>query len=173
MDIVLFESQITYTKEVMNTLFKAWFFKSKLWLIFLLPIAPIIVGIVMIIESGDFTALALGISLEIIMLLIIFIRYKVNSKYNYARACEQNNGQEVTNTVQFFDDKILITNNLTGNRINYDYSFVKKIVDDKQLILLLTKAKISIIIDKTLFVVGNAEGLIAFVKTKLNTSQNA
>ena len=103
----------------------------------------------------------------------VTITYSRGLNLSYNRACEQNNGQETTNTVQFFDSGIIVTNNFTGNKINYNYSVVKRVISNKKLIMLLTKAKIVIAVEKAEFTVGNSEELIAFVDSKLKTFQNA
>lgn len=172
-DNVLFESRITFTKDFVKEYLRAWFFKSKLWLILLIPTVIAIVGIIMIIvDNSDFQVLGVGISLEIIFLLVIFLRYYNGSRIMYARICEQNNGQETTNIIQFFDNDILTRNPLTGNKLNYSYLIVKQIYVSENLIILITAAKVLIVVEKIRFTIGSPDELIVFIKAKIKACQN-
>ena len=166
MDGVLFEGQITFSKANLKESIRAWFFNSKLWLLLFVPIPLIICGIFALIHNGDGAFLAIGIIFAAVMPLTLIIRYNLNTKLTYNRFREQNSGQEITHIVRFFDSNITLTNPLTNNTLNYNYSTVKKIIESKNLIMLLTEAKAYIALEKTKFTIGNQNDLILFIRSK-------
>lgn len=171
----LFESQITYTKDYVKEYLRACFKKSNLWAVFFLLLAPIIVGITLIIENkndyNSYTPIIGAVVLGLLLLLVILIRYYKGSSIIYARVCEGNNGQDRTNIVQFSDDNILLTNSMTENKTNYSYSLIKQIIISKNLIILITEAKLIIAVEKTKFTIGTPNELISFIKSKISDNK--
>lgn len=169
MDTPLYEGQVTYTQDIFKQSLNVWFLKSKLYLIFLFPVLFIILGIVVLSQGQDSTILGIGIFLGIIILLIIALRYSIETKAAYKRSLEQNGGQEITLLTQFFDDKILLINTFTQNKVSYEYRILKRIVENKNLLILVTNAKLMIIIEKVKITAGKSAELASFVRTKLPT----
>ena len=84
----------------------------------------------------------------------------------YAVFNEQNGGAEMEGVVQFFDDVIILTNTL-NNTLKYSYSTLNKLIQSKMLMVILTKAKAGIIIERARFTVGNPDSFKKFIKDKL------
>jgi len=171
MENILFESQITYTKDYIKEYLRAWFAKSKLWIPLFLPIIMIAFGIILIVEESNNIVLSFGFIFQITFVLGTLIRYYRGSSIIYAQICEGNMGQEPIYIIQFFDDNILITNSFTGNKNNYLYSVIKGVIHSKNLIVLTTEAKQIIAVEKAKFTVGNPDDLITFIKSKIEAEK--
>ena len=166
MDNVLFESRITYTRDVVKQ-FVRMAYRAFFAVCFSMPVTIIILGVIMLVGGNEGMVLYIGVLLTIVLPITAILRSKRDMNIIYARTLEQNNGQEMTNVLQFNDENIQIVNDLTGNKTTYPYSCVKKVICRKDLMVLLTAAKVMIIADKTKFNVGNPEEFLSFIKTKL------
>jgi len=161
---VLFESEFIHTKNAVKR-YLGIMFKPIFIGYIILPFFAIAMGTVLFICYDDVILLAMGIILAICFPPLAFLLYQKNCKIIYARFLEQNHGREVIDILQF-SNVILITNKLTGNKFAYSYSCIKRIIDKKDIIILLTAAKLMIIVDKTKFTVGNLNEFIPFIKSK-------
>jgi len=73
--------------------------------------------------------------------------------------------EPVIYTVQFFDDKITLSNTL-GNSASYEYSTISKIVCSKSSILLITKAKLIITLKRSAWTNGSDADFVSFLRNK-------
>jgi hypothetical protein len=165
---VLFESQVTYTHNVTRQSLWAFYLKSKQWLLLLFPILMIGLGVVLFVVEGESLLLWLGIIFAPVMPISIAVRINMAAKASHRQSHEQNQGYPLTNIVRFFHECILIENPMTGNKNMYYYHSIRKIIESKNLVILLTGARVMIIVEKEKFTMGTPAELIMFVKPKIN-----
>ena len=108
----------------------------------------------------------IGIALGVSIPFVISFMYDKNMKLLYARSIEQNNGKEMTNIIQFYEDEVVMRNFQTGMVNSFPYSTIRGITESKNLIFVITTAKTIMIIEKAKITLGNNKELIDFIKTK-------
>lgn len=163
---VLFEGQAGYTKPVLKEVVRAMFFKTFV-LVFTLSVVVILVGIMNFTSGDSSTVIFICIGVGIAMPISIIATYNKQTKLLYAQCIEKGSGKELTNTVKFFDDKIVMTNLQTGNIETYPYSVIQRVEKSKNLIMFLSKAKLIIFVEKSTLAAGIESELIALVKSKI------
>ena len=166
---ILFEGQATYSKENIKEYVLTCLIKKRIWRLLFSPLLLISIGLVLVLVQGGSLSIygAVLAGCGIFIFLIYYLQYKNSIKVLYARACEENNGQEPTNVVKIFDDKILLINISTGNKFTYNISTIRKVYESKKLIFLTSLSRLTIIIEKAKITFGNKDDLIKFVKSKI------
>ncbi|MCL2822330.1 MAG: hypothetical protein FWD86_03960 [Firmicutes bacterium] len=170
MENILFEGQMTYTKDFVKSTSKAVYLKI-LFLYISFPFIFVIVGVGDFLSDGNTNTLVLGALIVVVSLLLAPFGCKKLAKLSYSRICEQNNGHELTQVVQFFCGKILVKNDATQSNSSYSYLLIQKISGSKNYVTLTTKAGLTITVDKSRFSVGSPNELIEFIKQKIEENK--
>ncbi len=109
------------------------------------------------------------ISLPIVSILIcLYTIYIDFSKRHYKRQLNANNGKEVKQKVEFFADKLVLTNEDTKTSVEFPYEDINKIYETKHLFVLMLRYNTGITIEKTSLKVELKE-LEEYILEKTNT----
>lgn len=142
-------NEYQYNIELLKEFF--WlYYKPIVILLFVLTIVIILLSILFY----DFNFAFLCISIMVCCLIISLLMPSRLAKIQYRRLMEQSNGKEVVNRVSISEDKIIVENTFTGNKIEYLVSNIKKVKEGKNIFCLYTKARVGIILFKDGFVSG-------------------
>ena len=136
------------------------YYKPIVILLFVLTIVILLLSILFY----DFNFAFLCISIMVCCLIISLLMPSRLAKIQYRRLMEQSNGKEVVNRVSISEDKIIVENTFTGNKIEYLVSNIKKVKEGKNIFCLYTKARVGIILFKGGFVSGTKNDFYSFLQ---------
>lgn len=136
------------------------YYKPIVILLFVLTIVILLLSILFY----DFNFAFLCISIMVCCLIISLLMPSRLAKIQYRRLMEQSNGKEVVNRVSISEDKIIVENTFTGNKIEYLVSNIKKVKEGKNIFCLYTKARVGIILFKDGFVSGTKNDFYSFLQ---------
>ena len=105
------------------------YYKPIVLFLFSLTILIIILSILFY----DFNFSFLCISIMVCCLIISLLMPSRLAKIQYRRLMEQSNGKDVVNRVNISEDKIIVENISTGNKIEYLIPNIKKIKEGKNI----------------------------------------
>lgn len=152
-------NEYQYNIELLKEFF--WlYYKPIVILLFVLTIVIILLSILFY----DFNFAFLCISIMVCCLIISLLMPSRLAKIQYRRLMEQSNGKEVVNRVSISEDKIIVENTFTGNKIEYLVSNIKKVKEGKNIFCLYTKARVGIILFKDGFVSGTKNDFYSFLQ---------
>jgi len=150
---------------------RTWWLKSNQWIAFLIAAVFLVFGIVLLANNslvGGIIGTAFGGSI-LFLLVIVFVSAFTGHKRSYAQICEHNSGHEQTQTVQFFNENIVMINTANDSKSHYNYSSIKRITANKKFVMFQTRTDLMIVVDKARFSVGTPDNLVVFIKTKLRS----
>lgn len=159
----LFINHYTITKDV---------FREFQWKAGKYPLFFVIVGISFALcmfalgASGIRENIAYLILLAVLAALIVGSLF-LNVKRNWARVMEQSNGAPVEVTMTFTEENALNESKGSEGRIVLEYSSIKKVLVTKNLIILMTKAKLGHILRRDAFTLGSEEEFMQFINSKI------
>ena len=136
------------------------YYKPIVILLFVLTIVILLLSILFY----DFNFAFLCISIMVCCLIISLLMPSRLAKIQYRRLMEQSNGKKVVNRVSISEDKIIVENTFTGNKIEYLVSNIKKVKEGKNIFCLYTKARVGIILFKDGFVSGTKNDFYSFLQ---------
>ena len=152
-------NEYQYNIELLKEFF--WlYYKPIVILLFVLTIVIILLSILFY----DFNFAFLCISIMVCCLIISLLMPSRLAKIQYRRLMEQSNGKDVVNRVSISEDKIIVENTSTGNKIEYLVSNIKKVKEGKNIFCLYTKARVGIILFKDGFVSGTKNDFYSFLQ---------
>ena len=112
------------------------------------------------------------ISLPIVSILIcLYTIYNDFSKRNYERQVRVNGDKEVKQKVEFFEDKLVLTNEDYKTTVRFSYEDVNKIYETKHLFVLMLKYNTGITIEKE-SLKKDLKDLEDFIFSKTNLKKN-
>ena len=136
------------------------YYKPIVIFLFVLTILIILLSILFY----DFNFAFLCISIMVCCLILSLLMPSRLAKIQYRRLMEQSNGKGVVNRVSISEDKIIVENTFTGNKIEYLVSNIKKVKEGKNIFCLYTKARVGIILFKDGFVSGTKNDFYSFLQ---------
>lgn len=152
-------NEYQYNIELLKEFF--WlYYKPIVIFLFILTILIILLSILFY----DFNFSFLCISIMVCCLIISLLMPSRLAKIQYRRLMEQSNGKKVVNRVSISEDKIIVENTFTGNKIEYLVSNIKKVKEGKNIFCLYTKARVGIILFKDGFVSGTKNDFYSFLQ---------
>ena len=136
------------------------YYKPIVIFLFVLTILIILLSILFY----DFNFAFLCISIMVCCLILSLLMPSRLAKIQYRRLMEQSNGKGVVNRVSISEDKIIVENTFTGNKMEYFVSNIKKVKEGKNIFCLYTKARVGIILFKDGFVSGTKNDFYSFLQ---------
>lgn len=136
------------------------YYKPIVLFLFSLTILIIILSILFY----DFNFSFFCISIMVCCLIISLLMPSRLAKIQYRRLMEQSNGKDVVNRVNISEDKIIVENISTGNKIEYLIPNIKKIKEGKNIFCLYTKERAGILLFKDGFISGTKDDIYSFLQ---------
>ncbi len=157
-----FKSSYKYTKELYKEFSKGLRWRERLYYLVILVLIIITILSIGFIFFLDYHF----VGYTSIVLIIISIACVIidRSKLNYKRMIESHNGKEVSLDILLKDE--LIMGKDGKNKFEYSYDSIKKIVETKNLIILVLKYRLGITIDKRSLTGGSLSELKNFLLKK-------
>lgn len=153
-------NEYQYNKELLKEFF--WlYYKPVVILLFVLTILIILLSILFY----DFNFAFLCISIMVCCLILSLLMPSRLAKIQYRRLMEQSNGKDVVNRVSISEDKIIVENTSTSNKVEYFVSNIKKVKEGKNIFCLYTKAKVGILLYKEGFISGTKKELFSLLES--------
>ena len=153
-------NEYQYNKELLKEFF--WlYYKPVVILLFVLTILIILLSILFY----DFNFAFLCISIMVCCLILSLLMPGRLAKIQYQRLMEQSNGKDVVNRVSISEDKIIVENTSTGNKVEYLVSNIKKVKEGKNIFCLYTKARVGIILFKDGFISGTKDDFYLLLRS--------
>lgn len=153
-------NEYQYNKELLKEFF--WlYYKPVVILLFVLTILIILLSILFY----DFNFAFLCISIMVCCLILSLLMPSRLAKIQYQRLMEQSNGKDVVNRVSISEDKIIVENTSTSNKVEYFVSNIKKVKEGKNIFCLYTKAKVGILLYKEGFISGTKKELFSLLES--------
>lgn len=153
-------NEYQYNIELLKEFF--WlYYKPIVILLFVLTIVIILLSILFY----DFNFAFLCISIMVCCLIISLLMPSRLAKLQYQRLMEQSNGKDVVNRVSISEDKIIVENTSTGNKVEYLVSNIKKVKEGKNIFCLYTKARVGIILFKDGFISGTKDDFYLLLRS--------
>ena len=137
------------------------YYKPVVIFLFVLTILIILLSILFY----DFNFAFLCISIMVCCLILSLLMPSRLAKIQYQRLMEQSNGKDVVNRVSISEDKIIVENTSTGNKVEYFVSNIKKVKEGKNIFCLYTKAKVGILLYKEGFISGTKKELFSLLES--------
>lgn len=163
----LFINRYTVTKDVLREFqWNAGKFKLALILVSValgLVAAAALPGII---EGTGGTQLILLIIAAVCEALYVVAFFATVNRV-WKQVCEQANGKPVEAVISFFEENTVNETIGWNGRVVLEYSSIKKVIVTKNLIILLTRAKIGHILRRDSFVKGAEEEFLKFINTKV------
>lgn len=160
---ILFENSYTRNKELLKEIYCYHYFKRKSMIVALVALFICFVTNVLLAFFGD------AHNLELIILLPLFFAFHIYL-YNFQiittlKRDKEVQGKEIVVQTIVTDDFIQNTSS-TGAINKLEFNKIKKAVQTKNLILLMSDAKLFYIFRKDTFTKGNKDDFISFLKYK-------
>ncbi|MCL2521431.1 MAG: hypothetical protein FWE36_01065 [Erysipelotrichales bacterium] len=110
----------------------------------------------------------------ILLFLIPFCYFtlKLGINTTYKRLLENNSGKEVEQTTHLFEKEIVVINPENQNKMNWSYNIIKKVALSKNLIIITSRNKQNIFIEKAKIDLGNCHTIYAFLKAKMTENNH-
>ena len=160
---ILFENKHTRDREWSREIFRYFYFKKPMMVLFdVVFVLYFLYGIYSSIISK--TIYWVIIITPIVWFLVVIFLYVRNRDVHFERNLEMH-GKEIEVTVTV-TDKTVSQSLSTGSEVHLDYSNIKKAVQTKDYIFLITKTNLLYSFKKDSFTVGNADDFLAFLKNK-------
>lgn len=136
------------------------YYKPIVIFLFVLTILIILLSILFY----DFNFAFLCISIMVCCLILSLLMPSRLAKIQYRRLMEQSSGKDVVNRVSISEDKIIVENTSTSNKVEYFVSNIKKVKEGKNIFCLYTKAKVGILLYKEGFISGTKKELFSLLE---------
>lgn len=137
------------------------YYKPIVILLFVLTFVILLLSILFY----DFNFAFLCISIMVCCLILSLLMPKRLAKLQYQRLMEQSNGKDVVNRVSISEDKIIVENTSTGNKVEYLVSNIKKVKEGKNIFCLYTKARACILLFKDGFISGTKDDFYSLLQS--------
>ncbi len=137
------------------------YYKPIVIFLFVLTILIILLSILFY----DFNFAFLCISIMVCCLILSLLMPSRLAKIQYRRLMEQSNGKDVVNRVSISEDKIIVENTSTSNKVEYFVSNIKKVKEGKNIFCLYTKVKVGILLYKEGFISGTKKELFSLLES--------
>lgn len=137
------------------------YYKPLVILLFVLTILVLLLSFLFY----DFNFAFLCISIMVCSLVLMVLMPSRLAKLQYQRLMEQSNGKDVVNRVSISEDKIIIENTSTGNKVEYLVSNIKKVKEGKNIFCLYTKARAGILLFKGGFISGTKDDFYLLLRS--------
>ncbi len=149
-----FKNEFTITKEVYLEFVKAFMGQYRK-LYYIMGGVSIILGLFSII-GGAFSSGIVFLLVGIICLVMPFFLYKSSRDKKFAKQVANNGGKPLERRISFYSDALEIFSN-NGAHSVFEYSAITKIISSKNLYVLVIQKKLSLLVPKDSFVMGNLE----------------
>lgn len=157
-----FENRYTLTKSVVRE------FKYRMLKPVLTAVLAGVFGAIMIalgVYAHETHKILLGVVLLILGAMFIVVT-EADINRTWKMMCEQANHKPIEAIVTFTDEKAVNASRGMESRIELDYADIKKVVVTKNLIVLVTKAKLGHMLRRDSFTVGDEKGFLEFIEQK-------
>ncbi|MCL2826788.1 MAG: hypothetical protein FWD72_05220 [Eggerthellaceae bacterium] len=166
---IYFENHFCWTEDAYRAFHSYWLFKRPVSVVLEIFLSFIFLAILInVITLEDFaTRLAMvgwGLFLVFICGVFAFTYFRA-IKLNLKRGLEQNYGIPNSLVIQVTNEGIDLYGQATGGKTHIQYAHLRKIIQAKKYIFLMTEAKLVIGFGKDSFTYGNAEGFLGFLKS--------
>ena len=159
-----FENRYIRTEEMIKEWYKAFFFKRPIFIViscfFVLSFIVVIVSYLIPYWTSQYAGLY--VIFGPVFWIITVLRYKKTLKIYAMRDEEISSGKPIEISLSVFDDRIDVCHETLGNKVPYDLSIVKRVMETKNLISLVTKSNLIIVFKKDGFTKGTAEEFMEF-----------
>ena len=166
-----FINRYTMTKE---TLREFTWHGGRYILVFIIAGIAVLVGFVSFLEPyikwGLLDNLPILIAAVLLAAWLVYGFFAMINR-NWKRMTEQAGGESFVLTMTFSEDGGVIENSRTGSRLELDYAQVRRMLSTKNLIAVITEAKIAYVLRKDSFVLGDAEEFIKFIRAKIEMNK--
>lgn len=160
---ILFENKYTRDKELARDLYGYMYFRRPIMIVLDIMFALcLLIGIYNSIMAGVVNWVY--ILWPIVYYAIAVWLYSMNVRAVIKRDLESH-GKPVEEIVTVSEDKIRLSQS-TGAEYHLNYCDIKKVVQTKKYIYLLSKAKLIYSVKRDAFTIGDAATFLAFLKTK-------
>lgn len=151
---LLFRNEFTITKEVYLEFVKAFMGQYRK-LYYIMGGISIFLGLFSIF-GGAFSSGIVFLLVGIVCLVMPFFLYKSSRDKKYAKQVANNGGKPLERKISFYSDALEIFSN-NGAHSVFEYSNITKIISSKNLYVLVIQKKLSLLVPKDSFVMGNLE----------------
>lgn len=158
-----FENRYTLTKSVVRE------FKYRMLKPVLTAVLAAVFGAIFIalgIYARESSQIVIGVMLIILGALFIIIT-EWDAKRTWNMMCEQANHKPIEALITFTDEKAVNQSRGMEGRIELDYADIKKVVVSKNLIILVTRAKLGHMLRRDSFTIGTEEEFMEFIKERM------
>lgn len=161
----LFENQYTCTQEIYEDIYRHFYFRHPLYLGIgiTLILFTVLTNAISILGMGTLNLPSIAFLLVYYVLLSIVC--KSSAKKRYQADLKINMNRPLTATFSFRDDAIALK--FTNSSVTTTpYADIKKVTQTKELLMLVTKDKVSLTLKKDSFKSGTLEAFKKFLETK-------
>lgn len=151
---LLFKNEFTITKEVYLEFVKAFMGQYRR-LYYIMGGVSIILGLFSIL-GGAFSSGIVFLLVGVICLVMPFFLYKSSRDKKFAKQVANNGGKPLERRISFYSDALEIFSN-NGAHSVFEYSAITKVISSKNLYILVIQKKLSLLVPKDSFVMGNLE----------------
>lgn len=162
-----FECSFRTTKENVQEYARHFHFHSLRFLLISLFMLAYLVWTISLIVRYGWNGLHIFMLVFVLVLypaLLVF-RYHKDVKTLLARSRELHNGEEALSQTHFTEEEMILIDH-DGNRHPFAYENIKQVIITKNLLLLKSKARQTILCEKGLFTVGTWTDCVAFLQQK-------
>lgn len=122
-----------------------------------------IVLLVMLVHFGSDGMIFRFLFWSVVYLAATFLLFRIRLKRSYQKILQSNNGQSLHNRIHFRSDGFLMVNPKNHNEVFHPYALIHRIVDTPKLVLLITRDKRCIILQKCWLLGGTPAELTDFL----------
>ncbi|MBO4848901.1 MAG: YcxB family protein [Clostridia bacterium] len=114
--------------------------------------------------------------IPIAILAVLFSAYVIalfplRVKRVWQRVCERSHGSPVETITTFTEENAVIVSNGDEQRTTVDYSSIKKTITTKNLIIIVTRARLGYMLRRDGFTVGTEEEFMSFIGGKIAANE--
>ena len=166
MDEIRFVNSFTRDKNTAKEIYGWWFYKRPLFVAFYVIMAFYLLSFVLgMIISPEGAIRDLPVAAFILFGIFLFsFSYFSQVRAMIRRDAEMSGGKELVSTVTITDSEAAVTS--FDSRTAIAFENLKYAFATKNYIVLVTKARLMIILKKDSFTVGDLDGFVAFLQAK-------
>ena len=160
---LMFQNEFTITKEIYLEFVKA-FMSQYRKLYYIMGGLSIFLGLFSIL-GGAFSSGFIFVLVGIVCLVMPFFLYRSSRDKKFAKQVENNGGKPLERKISFYSDGLEIFSN-NGAHSVFQYSDITKVISSKNIYVVVVQKKLSLLVPKNSFILGNVEEWKTFMSTK-------
>lgn len=160
---LMFRNEFTITKEIYLEFVKAFMSQYKK-LYYIMGGLSIFLGIFSIL-GGAISSGFIFVMVGIVCLVMPVFLYRSSRDKKFAKQVENNGGKPLERKISFYSDGMEIFSN-NGAHSVFQYTDITKIISSKNIYVVVVNKKLSLLVPKNSFVLGNVEEWKKFMSAK-------